>query len=481
MFNVPLPIIIISAVLLLGAFICLLLEVAGTKEGSQNIGKKPHIIAVALLFVAAVAIYITNTEPVTTGDFIVFDSTAKTAGFFACIMILIALTFSISKKADNFRDCGENYALLLISLLLVIITCSTIDLLYLTLCLSLWFFTAIGIASCDKSRQAASEIAVKLSIKAVFILIFLVLATNLAYFCCEQTNLLALAEKISDYQVPILAKIAWSIHCICFLTFLGLTPFSLFHVDYIDGAPSFSALAFISGSFIAGGAVLLRTTNYSISPNFNSESLMNLLWFFTTVGLLIPGLQALDQRRISRMCIYLLMLQPALILALGLTFPSLNTENNLIWGLNLTNLCFSVPSVILGLKFLQIQNVDMTWEDYAGAGRKYPFIVSAWLITLSSLAGVPGTLGFYLRFIIVKKAFTEQNFIIGIIILFSVILSAVSIARLSVFLFTKPANYQLNKHAKTKPVFVILFSCFIILFAGMLPEVVKQAISAALF
>ncbi len=478
MLNVPTPLLVTSVTLLISAVLCLLLEGAGVQEGFKKIGNKPHIALLTFLSIAGVALYSLSAPVSFSNPIFAFDQAAKWAIFFSCLMALFCLILSMLQSRDLRQERGEKYALLLVALLLVIVMCTLKDILYFTICVSLWTLIMMALAAFDNYHQLGSEVAAKIFIKASFLLLSMATAIAFSYLCSGSTQFASIANAINDPLNATLGKIAWSFIWILVLSFFDVAPFFWFHIDYLDGTSSYLSTAFAMGSFIPGSIILLRMIEANQIAGNASPILLNFLGFFAMLSMLIPGFMAIDQRRIARMAVYLFMLQPGLWLTLTLANANLSQATPFMFFMFLVNVAVAIPGVILGLNFLKIPaHLEMTWEDYAGAGRKHPFIITAWLISLSSLVGVPGTLGFYIRMSALKNLFLNQYFLSGIIMILSIIIGTAPVARLAVFLFAKSPHYEFSSLHPTKHT-VFLFSCAVVLIAtGMLPQLLWQLIA----
>ena len=277
MLNVPTPILVASITLLLSAILCLLLEVAGVKEGFKKTGNKPHIVLLVFLSVISISIYIITSPTSEFNLIFAFDLTAKWGIFFSCLMTLFCLVLSVLESRSLRQERGEKYALLLVALMLTIVICMTKDILYFMICVSLWTLIMIALCAFDNYRRLGSEAAAKLFVKGNFFLIAMALAIAFSYACSGSTQFELIANAIKDPSNAVMAKIAWSFIWILVLSFFGIAPFFWFHVDYLDGASSFPSTVFTFGSFIPGSVVLLRMIEISQMTDASRHALWDLL------------------------------------------------------------------------------------------------------------------------------------------------------------------------------------------------------------
>ena len=451
MFATPSLIIHVAFFLLTGAILCLLLEIAGSPEGIRKSGQKPHISLVALLSLLGAVFYFLQAPrlnlPLFWGT---LDPLARISVFLSAMPVVSSFSLAIPQMRHISQERGECYALILISFLLSIILCVSHEILYFAISAFLWLLLHIIFLFFRGSRQITSTLGIKMVLYAGFW--FILMALCLA---------LHMGAPSKIYLI-----FAW----IGVLTFMGATPFFWFHTAYLEGAPSFAALSFASGTLIGTGTFVVRLFQITHNSGLFTSSLQNLLLCIAGLSLLIPPILALDQRKIGPMCIYLILTSPGIILA-----TAISSYSELSLVLLFSNLAIALPGVIGGLHFWkQAANAQKTWEDYAGAGRKHPLIASAWLLLMSSLVGIPGTLGFAIRIHLIENSFHQHNFILGHALWIAIILGAAPIARLGIFMFAKPTQYELNKYHRPRQTYLIITCAALILVGGLVPQILAS-------
>jgi NADH:ubiquinone oxidoreductase subunit 2 (subunit N) len=197
MFSIPTPLLVTSITLLTSAIVCLLLEVAGVQESFKKTGSKPHIALLAFLSITAVAVYTLSISIPDSNLVFVFDKTAQLGIFFSCLMAIFCLILSIPQSRDSHQERGEKYALLLVLLLLVIVTCTLKDILYFTICVSQWTLIMMALAATDNYRHLGSEIAAKFFIKGSFLLLAMAAGIAFSYLCSGSTQFATIANTNS--------------------------------------------------------------------------------------------------------------------------------------------------------------------------------------------------------------------------------------------------------------------------------------------
>jgi NADH-quinone oxidoreductase subunit N len=410
------------SILFICAFLCLVLESLGAKTGERKIGKRNYIVLVALTGIIAAAYYL---------------PTQSILGI-CTFLILMSLIVGVSQMRLANSELGEAYALILVTYALILLLCSTQNLIDFTVLTAFFNLSLLGLAYFKKNKRVVAEISLKLLFSGLFYFCFLSIAIAIALQSTGSTDFSVLTTHPE-------AKLALSFVWIALLLWIGSVPFLSSHVDYLDAAPSFASILFLGGSFITGGVLMSILCQHVLEPK-----LFDILIFFAGASLLLPPIFALDQQRIGRMVAYLLMTQSGVLLLLALfQVPVLP-----IFYLNIS---LVIPGALAGIRFWKhTRNSDKNWEDYAGAGRKHPFVGFCWLLILASLGGAPPTLGFWLYDQIAEAALKKDAFWILPLIVVAIIFSMIPIARLGVFMFAKPVRHEMILLHQPRQAFLII-------------------------
>ena len=174
---------------------------------------------------------------------------------------------------------------------------------------------------------------------------------------------------------------------------IAAVPFQIWVPDVYQGAPT-PVTAFLSvGSKAAGFVVLLRVlTPFLILPQVGK-----VLVGMAALTLLYGNLAALPQTNLKRLLAYSSIGQAGYLLVGVASFSGTAVAFYLVSYLLMTLLCFAVLIVVAAHGGEQIEN-------YAGLGKRSPFLAAAMLIGMLSLAGVPFTAGFLGKFYVFDAA-----------------------------------------------------------------------------
>lgn len=421
------------SILFFCALLCLVLESIGSAIGRRKTGNRHYIFLIALAGVLGATYYLP----------------LGLISVSCAVLVIASLILSISQTQYSNLEYGDSYALILVFYALLIALCTTRNLLNFTVLTAFLNMTLVGLCYFRQSRRLISEISLKL------------IFGSLSYFCFLSIAIILLLQRIGSTEFAVFithpeAKLAASFVWISMLIWVGSVPFFSTYIDYLDAAPSFASVLLLGGILVSGGHILSILTQIPLDPR-----LFQILVFFAGASLLIPPILGLDQNRIARMIAYLCMTQTGVVLLLALFDIAL-------LPIFYFHMAIAIPGIMAGIRFWKhAQNSDKTWEDYAGAGRKHPFIGIAWLYLLSSIAGAPATLGFLLYLELSKTAFKTHSFWVLPLIVLAIIASMTPVARLGVFMFGKPIRYELKKLHQPRQSFFIIGSAFFLLLINL--------------
>jgi NADH:ubiquinone oxidoreductase subunit 2 (subunit N) len=109
-----------------------------------------------------------------------------------------------------------------------------------------------------------------------------------------------------------------------------------------------------------------------------------------------------------------------------------------------------------------------TWEDIAGFGRKNKVQTLHLLIALASIAGLPGTLGYFIKLSLIAPM--QDNLLFSGTIFISIAFGAACTMRMFVFLFSKQST-RVYAEINDLPPYSLMASALILIALGLFPFV----------
>ncbi len=200
---------------------------------------------------------------------------------------------------------------------------------------------------------------------------------------------------------------------------VGAVPFHQWIPDVYQGAPT-PITAFLSvGSKAAGFIIFMRITALYLGNGYLVGKITLVLTILAILTLIVGNLAALPQSNFKRLLAYSSVAHAGFLL---MAMASTPTETVAKSGESMS--VGSVVSFYLGayllmtlLAFLVMTVIRASTSgesisSYAGIARTNPFLATALLFSMASLAGIPLTVGFFGKLFVFKLAFEQEQWIL---------------------------------------------------------------------
>jgi len=178
---------------------------------------------------------------------------------------------------------------------------------------------------------------------------------------------------------------------------LSLVPFHEWTPDVYEGAP-LPVTAFMSVVTKAGALAVVARFAYAALPQADAQTLLIPLWVLAALSMLIGNLAALAQTDMKRLLAYSGIAQVGYIVAAfaGTTTAGLRYALLYLAGYTFMNLgAFAVVALLS-----REGDAVVGLERFAGLGARRPLLAAAMTFFLIGLAGLPPTIGFTGKFLI---------------------------------------------------------------------------------
>jgi len=437
---------------------------------SQQSSKFPVIFLAAGILFSLFAYFLSSGFSISDEPLLLTLGKASTAGICAyCAMAFFALMQASSLKRAQVRENGAIFGLSLFSTLVFLALCTTGDIVSFAVLGACWAVIFASLAAFRSKDTSSSEGAAKLFHGASFWFLLMCLAAIFAVISVGNTEVSSLMHLSA--QDDLVARLATSLLLVAMLSFMGAPPFFMLFVDALEAMPPLVATLFLGGSLISGSLFVSQLLAGAGSQGLSGATYV-LIIVFAFISLIVAPLRAIDQRRISKMVIYLFLTLPGIFLLIGMQVGGTKEPSEALVPVFVL-LSLAIPSALGGVAFFKHKkSLEPTWEEFAGAGRKHPVIASAWIYTLASLAGIPGTMGFAIRLEILRSCSTDQILLIAAFVWLSVVLASLAVIRLGIFLFAKPTTYHLSKHHEPERAFWIVMLSVALFVISVFPNIV---------
>lgn len=223
-----------------------------------------------------------------------------------------------------------------------------------------------------------------------------------------------------------------------FIFKLGAVPFHIWGPDVYQGAPTPIVALFSTVPKIAAVIILFRFLNELPVSNIGYDvNWMKVLSWIAIITMLLGNLSALWQKNAKRMMAYSSIAHAGFMLAGVVAFSEFGLDSLLFYASIYLIMNFAA---FLMIKMLSEDRRIEKMSDFAGLGKKVPFLGVASVIIMLSLTGLPPTAGFTAKLLIFSSVWDayQTNHEAVLLVLFIVgLLNAV----LALFYYIKIPYY----------------------------------------
>jgi NADH-quinone oxidoreductase subunit N len=392
------------------------------------------------------------------------------------ISVLISIQFNERESINR----GEYYALLLFACTGMSLMAVSCDLILTFLGLEILSIATYILAGFKRTDVRSNESSLKYFLLGSFATAFLLYGIALIYGSTGTTNYHSIRE-LALYQgsVSITVLLGLGLLLVGFGFKVALVPFHSWAPDVYEGAPTPVTAFMTVGPKAAGFAALVRILAQAL-PALSSDWAA-ILWLLSILTMTLGNIVAILQTNIKRMLAYSAIAHAGYLLVGIVANTDTGFSAVLFYLIVYTIMNLGAFSIVLSLSRTGDSCVNIS--DYAGLGRKAPFLAAALSLFLISLAGIPLTGGFIGKFYLFSAAI--QKGYIGLTV-FAVLNSVVSVYyyfRLMVIMYMKePAEGQTPPDRVALPVLaIIVIGMAGIFFLGIYPGQILNLASISAF
>ena len=306
---------------------------------------------------------------------------------------------SYMKDRDLYR--GEYFSLVLFALLGMMIMISSHNMLLVYMGLELLSLCLYSLTALDRDNQKATESAIKYFVLGALASGLLLYGMSMIYGATSSLDLSVIAASLLNHPMDHAILVLGLVFVVAGLAFkLGAVPFQMWVPDVYEGSPSSIAMLISSVPKLAAFAITLRLLGDGLQSMMVDWKQMMLIMAILSIS--IGNITAIAQTNIKRMYAYSTISHIGFIL-FGLMSGSLNGyASSLFYVVSymfMTLVSFAV------LMMMSSKNFDcQTLEDFKGLNKRNPWYAFLMLITMLSMAGIPPTIGFYAKFMVLQAA-----------------------------------------------------------------------------
>ncbi|HAT8178367.1 TPA: NADH-quinone oxidoreductase subunit NuoN [Legionella pneumophila] len=415
---------------------------------------------VSFLFIGGFKVLIFN-------KLFISDDIGHLMKLFIDITVLLSFIYSQSYLDERQMPSGDYYVLGLFSTLGMMILVSAHSLLSLYLGLELMSLPLYAMTAIRRTDSDASEAAMKYFVMGAIASGMLLYGISLVYGATGKLDLLDVANAVAvNWQqqntlfafamVFILAGVGFK---------LAAVPFHMWAPDVYQGAPSSVTLFISTAPKIAALGMALRFLTIGLVDVTVQWQQIILVMSLLSTG--IGNLLAVVQTRIKRLLAY------SAISHIGYALFGVLAASSAGYAAALYYiLVYAVMSaagfglvVLMSNHGMEIDSID----DLKGLNKRNPWLAFMMLIVMFSMAGVPPTVGFFTKLLVLKALVDAHMTWLAVVgLLFTVIGAYYYLRIVKIMYFDQPENEDMVRIGKGNTI-VYSLNCLSLLYLGIFP------------
>ncbi|MBK1734241.1 NADH-quinone oxidoreductase subunit N [Halorhodospira abdelmalekii] len=419
---------------LLGA-ICVVLIVDLFVRGSRR--SVTFFLTQAVLLVTAALAITTQwgvTETTFSGHYVV-DPLAAMLKATLALLVVLALAYTRPYLEARGLLQGEVYLLALFATLGMLIIASGGSLLTLYLGLEMLSLSLYALVAYHRDSRQAAEAAMKYFVLGALASGILLYGMSMVYGGAASLELAVIAEAAASEEPPLLLLFGMSFMLVGVAFKLGAAPFHAWVPDVYQGAPTPVTLFISTAPKVAAVALFLRLLVDGLGPLH--ETLQPMLLILAAVSLLLGNLTAIMQTNLKRMLAYSGIAHAGFIVLALAAGTEAGHAAALFYVIAYGIMAAGAFGLIIVLSSAGTEAEQIA--DYRGLNERHPILAGVLLLLMISMTGIPGTIGFYAKYLVLKAAVEADLIAMAVLAVIAAVIGAFYYLRvLKVAYFDRP-------------------------------------------
>ena len=334
------------------------------------------------------------------------------------VVFLIQILISQKYLRDKKLISGEFYSLLLFALIGCLIIISANNLITLFLGIELSSLSLYSLIALNRTSLISGEAAIKYFVLSIIASALILFGFSYLYGITNSLMINEIANYLSDNELSNLYLFSYILVFIGVAFKFAVAPFHMWLPDVYEGAP-LPITNFIASipkiAFFVFAYRFLNDNQILFEDNFSKFIL-----YLGVFSIFIGNMYALAQKKIMRMLAYSGVANSGFIFLAIFASVEFNFSVAAFYVITYTVTTVSAISIIT---FISSNKFDLVYiKDLKGLSSKSGLISVLFMITLLSTAGIPLTIGFYAKYLVLD-ALVDQSMIITavIVVLFTVV------------------------------------------------------------
>ena len=399
-----------------------------------------------------------------------------TGSLFAALFSLCALlTVVLSRDyiGKGHVNLGEFYLLIILASLGMMLMAAAADLIVIFLGLELMSLCLYVLAGFTRDRAISNESSLKYFLLGAFATGFLLYGIALLYGAAGTTNIEFMVQHFNDLTASTLFWTGFGLLLVGFAFKVGAVPFHMWIPDVYQGSPTtISGFMSTAGKAAAFAAFLLVFSHREFT---SAEKLRIVLAILSAASMILGNIVAVTQSNIKRMLAYSSIAHAGYMLA-GLAAGNQLGKNGILFYL-VTYMFMNIGAFGILSVFELEGEMNLSFDDYTGLGRKRPFLAALMSIFMISLAGIPPFAGFFGKYYIFLAAINAHLTWLAIIGVLTSVVSIYYYLRLVVVMFFQEGETQLASRLSKSSMAVLSAAAVAVIEFGIFPSSILSIIN----
>ncbi|WP_126454632.1 NADH-quinone oxidoreductase subunit NuoN [Sulfuriflexus mobilis] len=385
------------------------------------------------------------------------------------IYIVTGFVFLYSRDYLRDRDIfkGEYYVLGLFGVLGMMVMVSAHSFLTVYLGLELLSLSLYAMVAFRRDSLSASEAAMKYFILGALASGMLLYGISMIYGATGTLDISKLSAGIAARGTDDIVLIFGLVFIVVGLAFkLGAVPFHMWIPDVYQGAPTSVTMYIGSAPKIAGFALVMRVLAEGLGDLHGGWQ--DMLVILAVLSLAVGNIIALAQTNLKRMLAYSTISHVGFLLLGILSGTKAGYSASLFYIITYAATAAGgfAMVILLSRRGFEAENLD----DLKGLNERSPWLALMMLLLMFSMAGVPPTVGFYAKLIVLKSVIDIQMAWLAIVaVLFSVIGAFYYLRVVKLMYFDAPAENAEVIHMRADTNIAFSVNALAVLYLGILP------------
>ena len=420
----------------------------------------------------------------------VTDPMASVLKLFAVLITALVLIYSQGYALDRGMWKGELFTLSLFSLLGMFVMISANNLLVVYLGLELQSLSLYALVALRRDDGRATEAAMKYFVLGALASGFLLYGMSMLYGATGTLDINELARRVAVGEVASRAALVLgTVFLVAGLAFkFGVVPFHMWVPDVYQGAPTPITMLIGSAPKLAAFAITYRLLVEGLLPL--AVDWQQMIALIAVASVILGNLAAIAQTNLKRMLAYSTIAQMGFML-LALVGPiaggkamnaTLDFSAAMFYVITYSLTTLGTFGVILLMARQGHEAEEIS--DLAGLNQRSPWYAFVMLMLMFSLAGIPPTVGFYAKFVVLEALLAGGGtgpVVLAVIAVLASLIGAYYYLRIvKVMYFDAPAAGVPQLAATTDLRVLLSINGALVLVLGLFPQYLLQLCSDAM-